>query len=189
MRKFLAALSMLAAFASNALEPQRGYRGFVEWDNSIGGLNYMDNTTGFDVQDTQWFIGVATSHGYQFNRNWYVGGGTMISAATPSGEMMLPLFADVRYDGNIGRLTTFGDMRLGYNCCDGGGIYFSPTVGYRLNIRGKCNLNFGIGMTLRGNTVEQYRVDFIDWETAIVTYAGKKHLTNALLTLRLGIDF
>lgn len=189
MRKVIALILTVMAVAAQGMEPQRGYRGFVDWDNSIGGLNYLDNTTGFDVQDTQWFIGVATSHGYQFSRNWFAGGGVMVSAATPSGAMMLPLFADVRYDGNLGCLTTFGDIRLGYNCCDGGGIYFSPTVGYRIGLKGKTNLNLGIGLTLRGNRVEQYRLEFINPDSAILTYQGKKHLTNAFFSLRLGIDF
>lgn len=195
MKKITIIILMISlAFASYAKEPQRGYRGFIELDNSIGTMDYFDNTDGQTKRDTQWFLGIATSHGYQFNNHIYAGAGLMVSAATPSGDMMLPIFADIRYDYAMNKFTPFADLRAGFNFCDGGGIYLSPTIGYRLNWGRKVNMNIGLGLTLRGKSIRQYCLVAEPIEDSeefdyYVTYLGKKHHADALLSLRFGIDF
>ena len=106
-----------------------------------------------------------------------------------------PLFVQVRTAQKWGQFTPFGDLRVGFNCCDGGGIYLSPTVGYRLNWGRKANLNLGIGLTLRGSTTDNYRMtfteDFLGTGQSVldIEYIGKSHHTKAMFTIRLGIDF
>lgn len=187
-------ISFIVPVLGFGMEPQRGYRGFIDWDNSIGKMNYFDNAEGKNVRDTQWLIGVSTSHGFQFNRNIFLGGGLMFSVATPSADIMLPVFVDFRYDLSLSKFTPFGDVRLGFNLSDGGGVYFSPTIGYRLNFGRKVNMNFGLGFTLRGYSSELYRVDLVAGENGedpyyMATYMGKKHHSNAMFTIRIGFDF
>lgn len=174
----------IIAVAVNAREPQRGYRGFVEWDNNITSYNF------YDGKETCWFTGVSTSHGFQFNPHLFAGAGLMIEKCTKFDTWTLPLFAQVRTDQTWGKFTPFGDLRLGYNCTDGGGIYLSPTIGYRFNFGRKLNLNFGAGMTLRGQTVEKYNIDINESASEVtITYMGKSHQTKGMFTIRVGIDF
>lgn len=188
MQKSILTLSLilLTAVSAFAGPPQRGYRGFAEWDNGITSYPQVD-----DSRKTVWFTGVSTSHGYQLNPNLFVGAGLMVEKSTQFGFWTLPVFTQVRTDQKWGKFTPFGDLRIGYNCCDGGGIYFSPTVGYRFNWGRRMNLNLGIGLTLRGSSIKQYNIEYDpdDNEMAYISYIGKKHQTKAMFTIRVGIDF
>ena len=172
MKKILVLLFIITSVTlGNARPPQKGYRGFVDWDNAFGKMTYFDNTDGKLMRNTQWFIGVSTSHGYQFNPHVFLGGGLMLEGATPSGDLNFPVFADFRYDAAFGKFTPFGDVRLGYNFADGGGIYFSPTVGYRFSWNHKLGLNLGVGLTVRGCD------------------NGDGRQNDCFFTFRLGVDF
>ena len=143
-----------------------------------------------DCKETCWFTGGSTSHGFQFNPHLFVGAGLMIEKCNKFDTWTLPLFAQVRTDQTWGKFTPFGDLRLGYNCTDGGGIYLSPTVGYRFNFGRKLNLNLGVGMTLRGHTVEKYDIYLDEFAGDFsMTYLGKAHQTKGMFTIRVGIDF
>lgn len=190
MRKLLiGAVAGLVAVAAYGREPERGYRGFVEWDNLIGNTSYFSSADGVvKPNETQWFIGVSTSHGYQLNNNLFVGAGLMAAAATPSGDINLPIFAEARYDVAFDKFTPFGDVRLGYNFGDGGGIYFSPTVGYRFNWGRKADVNLGLGLTVRGKTEDIFAINADQWCGTSVEIV-KDHQTNAFFTFRIGIGF
>lgn len=180
MKKIFAfAVAVCLVLAAGAREPQRGYRGFVDWDNSIGPIDYLDRAgvggPGHD-RDTQWFSGLSTSHGYQINNHVFVGAGAMISGAVFT-SAMIPVFAQVRYDYERGKFRPFADLRAGYNLGDGdegGGVYLSPTVGYRCNWGRKANFNIGLGLTLRG--------------ASNVIHDGD-HYVDPLFTLRFGFDW
>lgn len=182
---------LLSAVTAMAREPQSGYRGFIDWSNDFTTYTF------FMIGDNEftWFTGASTSHGYQINRNLYVGAGLMVEHNSKFDIYTIPVFADIRTDQTWGRFTPFGDLRIGYNFSDGGGIYFSPTVGYRFNLNRKMNLNVGIGLTLRGYATDKYNFSLdegaledgyykYDW-----AYLGKAHHIKAMLALRLGIDF
>lgn len=175
------------ALAAGANEPQCGYRGFAEWDNNITSYNYY-----FGGSETVWYTGVSTSHGYQFNPHIFAGAGLMLERSTKYDQWTVPVFAQFRTDLSFGKYTPFGDIRLGYNFTDGGGIYFSPTVGYRFNFGRKLNLNLGVGMTLRGYTLDCYDLKGYDYETGHyveAVYMGKSHQSKAMFNIRVGIDF
>lgn len=208
-------LLFVALFMTTAIlarEPQRGYRGFIDWENTIGALDYCHFSHGYYDQKkltevyehrTRWLSGVSTSHGYQFNSHIYAGIGIMFSHAVSAGDIMLPVFAHFRYDYAKGKFRPFVELRGGYNFREGGGIYFSPSVGYRLNWGRKSNLNFGIGLTLISRPIGQlvYIYDHINFSeasshlhildlshTSLSIYPDKRR-ANALFTLRIGIDF
>lgn len=192
MKKFL--LFVLLAVTAVAMfggEPQRGYRGFLYFDNSICRMTYYhhNDRAGVRNTDTEWFIGASTSHGFQFNRHIFAGAGVMVSTSMPSSFGFVPVFANFRYDGMFGRFAGFGDVRAGYYFGDEGGFYFSPTVGYRMSIGRKLGVNFGVGLTLRNRNDDwrETRVNYETLEQEIILHHSRK--TDALCTLRIGMDF
>lgn len=191
MKKLL--LSLIAVAISTALfasEPERGYRGFVEWDNNITSYKLS-----IDSRKTYWFTGVSTSHGFQFNKNFFLGAGLMFDTSTDDNLKILPAFVQVRTDQTWGRFTPFGDLRIGYNFTDGGGMYISPTIGYRFNWGRKMNLNVGVGMTLRGSEVHQWDItyfpDYLGTGNGAydLEYRGSHHEFKPMFNFRIGIDF
>lgn len=194
MKRVFAAIFAIAiaSLLTYARDPQRGYRGFFDWDNSIGSMPYFDHSTGRDEKDVQWVLGWSTSHGYQINKNIFVGAGILVAYGLPSLDCTFPVFLDFRYDRSFNRFRPFGDIRIGYNLTDGGGVYFAPTVGHRFNWGRKLGLNIGVGLTLRGRTSEIYKFDIArDPSSPLfeIRYLGRKHYTDAFFTFRLGIDF
>lgn len=127
-------------------EPSAGYRGFIEWDNSFGPVDYRHSE---NILDWIIYTGISTSHGYQFNNNLYLGAGLDVSIGNPGS--MVPVFADFRYDRAFGKFTPFGDIRIGYNLAGNRGLYLSPTIGYRFNWGRKAAFNIGLGVTLLGD--------------------------------------
>lgn len=102
---------------------------------------------------------------------------------------MLPLYLNAHTDWKFGKFTPFGDIKLGYNFVDGGGIYFSPSVGYRFNWGRKLGINLGVGLTVKGYKTDVY--EFIVAPDGYTTLhkTGTDKRTQSYLTVRLGIDF
>lgn len=173
-----------------AKEPQRGYRGFTDLDVTTGPASFSGHN---DALDWNYYIGVSTSHGYQFNNHVFLGGGVNISFGHPG--CLIPVFVDFRYDTSLRKLNPFGDIRVGYNIEANGGLYVSPTVGHRFNISKKTNFNLGIGMTFRGHVHDKYKVEstYIGGDpnnlSINMTSDGKTQHIYSLFTIRLGFDF
>lgn len=180
------ALCGTLAILGYARDLERGYRGFVEWDNAVGKTDYLTQYEGVYGKGTLWFIGISTSHGYQFNSHWFLGGGVMISCSCPEGEKFLPAFAEIRYDTQFGKATPFIDFRGGYYY-DGeksGGLYLSPTIGYRFKHSKNLNFNLGVGLTVRGFTKSHYASQgYLTWKTSSET------TDYTFFSARFGIDF
>lgn len=115
----LAAFSILTL---SAKQPEKGYRGFLDWSNSICRQAVWSFSAGKPVKETQLYTGVSTSHGYQFNPNIYVGAGIGLEHNKKWDSNIVPLFLDVRTDQEFGKFTPFADLRLGFNATGGGGI-------------------------------------------------------------------
>jgi len=177
----------LSLFATNAfaLQPQRGYRGFLEWSNHVGDREYF----GLEKKST-FFTGGSTSHGFQFNENLFVGGGLSIEKQTDdySNNWIIPIFAEVRTDQKFGIFTPFADLRLGFSATDGGGLFVSPSIGYRFNWGRKMGINVGIGLTVKGSRSELYESNW-EGDTYYFKYIGYTDHYNAMFNFRIGIDF
>ena len=64
---------IVCSLTSPARQPEKGYRGFVDWDNMLSiDFGFIFGYGG----DSRIISGFTTSHGYQFNNWLYVGGGT-----------------------------------------------------------------------------------------------------------------
>ncbi len=185
MKKLLAILTIAAcALSVQARQPERGYRGFIEWSNSVTSYKFDDrlSLSGF-------YTGGATSHGYQFNPNFYLGAGLAVEHCSRFIDTLVPLFIDVRTDQKFGRFTPYGDLRLGYNATDSGGIYFSPTLGYRFNWGRKVGINLGVGLSVIGYKVYTYDISIDPEGYFVMTGTGSRHKAKAYFSFRLGIDF
>lgn len=184
-------LIMISTAVAFSRQPERGYRGFIEWDNTFGRADYDAESAG--ILDWIFYTGIATSHGYQFNSHVFLGGGLDLSIGHPGS--MVPVFADFRYDAAFRKFTPFGDVRLGYNMASGGGIYLSPAVGYRFNWDHKTALNIGVGCTVLGHTGDKVIKDSYDGGGRLedsyvsITTTGKRHIVNTLFSVRIGIEF
>ena len=91
-RFLLSLLFVVCASLGFARELTRGYRGFVEWDTSYGETDYWsDEKWGYDKENLL-FLGITTSHGYQFNPHFYLGAGLMFESAFHTGDITIPIF-------------------------------------------------------------------------------------------------
>ncbi len=175
-----------------ARQPQRGYRGFVEWSSSLRSENVgywtLDKTLA-SYRENTFYTGISTSHGYQINPMFFVGMGLGMERCGKLDNWIAPVFVQGRADFLFGRFTPFGDLRLGYNIAEGGGLYISPTVGYRFNWGRKTGVNLGVGMSVAGYTAEHYEGSMTGPDSYEIQYVGKEHHTRVYFTFRLGIDF
>ena len=141
-------LSFVMTCTAWAKEPERGYRGFVD-----ANVDLMFDQDIYGDNSATVYYGISTSHGYQFNRHLFLGAGFMFERDSPNRHNWFgyfPIFVQARTDWKIGRLPLYGDLRAGGVILGEYRIFISPTVGYRLNLGKKSNLNFGVGMNLRG---------------------------------------
>ncbi len=123
----------------------RGWRLFAEFAIEKGFDDYSCNVIDFSM-----------SLGWQFNKCFYAGIGIGEEAYIDHWKLgyyasearcvlVLPLFADVRYDFFNKKITPFVDFRIGYAASDDdyntfSGLYLCPSIGARL---WKFNLSVG----------------------------------------------
>ncbi|MDE6310579.1 MAG: hypothetical protein K2L96_02020 [Muribaculaceae bacterium] len=189
MKKIALILCALALSCSAfAQQPAKGYRGFADWSNSFAAYKWA----GDESKTALWFTGIFTSHGYQFTPNLFLGGGVGFEASTKMGLWTVPVFAHLRTDQQWGDFTPFGDLRIGYNVADGGGLYLCPSIGYRFYAGGAFAMNISLGMTLRGSKRELYEVGHVDDNLDTPTVAVRHtdgHKLKAMFNFRIGMDF
>lgn len=186
MKKFVLILFLVPfSLAIYAKQPQRGYRGFVDWSNSIRSYEF----TGVG-RTNDYYTGFSTSHGYQINSLIFTGAGFDLEYFSTGNDFIIAPFLDLRADFKLYKFTPFADVRIGYSCTDGGGVYFSPSIGYRFNWGRKVGVNLGVGLTLKG-----YKRDIIDLEYYPDLgwwggeYKGTERGVETLFSFRIGLDF
>lgn len=193
-------LSILSLTAL-ARQPQRGYRGFVEFGTTGFTERSLEQISANEFRERvayTGYLGLSTSHGYQFNPYLYTGLGFDGTAASPGS--IAALFADVRSDAKFGKFTPFADFRLGYNFTQGGGIYLAPAVGYRFNWGRKVGINLTAGLIVisRTSPIWQYEEHYFhpddDPDSTYLGYAGWSIIGHERqgrihFNFRIGIDF
>lgn len=175
-------VSAIVSLGATARQPQRGYRGFIDWSNDFRSETWVQRSNFL-------YTGISTSHGYQINPLVFVGAGLQYEHCSLSNGNFVTPFIHGRTDLKFGKFTPFGEVRLGYNLTDGGGVYFSPNIGYRFNWGRKVGINLGVGLTLLGYGVDMY--DFITTAGGYTTVykTGTRRYTNAYFSFRVGFDF
>ncbi len=182
---------LLIAICSFGRQPERGYRGFVDWTNRIYDRKSWNQT--------DYIPGISTSHGYQFNPWLFAGAGLDYSLKDIGfsddhyyqlSSYMLSLFADIRTDLQFGKFTPFADLRIGMNASTDGTVYFSPSIGYRFNWGRKVGINVGVGYTLDSYHHEKYIIGTTPEGWQILVATGEHYNYNqSSFTFRIGIDF
>lgn len=173
----------LATVLSYGRQPQKGYRGFLEWSNDIRSENFDG------CHFNSLYTGFSTSHGYQINPTFFVGAGLAMEKCGNLNNWIAPVFVQGRADFDFGGFTPFGDVRLGVNMAEGVGAYFSPTIGYRINWGRKAGVNLGVGLGIAGYKVEYYEGSYIGPGDYEIHYVDTKRRTRSYFSFRIGIDF
>ena len=108
MKKTILLISAIVAtaFLAGARQPQRGYRGFLEWSSSVRSENfgdfYLDGEFGFRRQTT-FYTGLTTSHGYQIDPMFFIGAGLGMERCGSLGNWVAPVFVEGRADFEFGK--------------------------------------------------------------------------------------
>lgn len=173
-------------FGASSRQPQRGYRGFIDCSNSY---RTESSFTGFPRIST-YYAGISTTHGFQFNPTLFVGGGIDFERCWKYDYNVLAVYAEARADMKFVKFSPFGDVRFGFDGADGGGIYFSPSIGYRFNWGRKTGVNLGVGLTLQGFTHDLVEINQSpDGGYWVYDEIGQYHGVRAFFSFRLGFDF
>lgn len=187
MKKVLLFLLFVCGYTTaNAqyLEGHR-YRGIVEEQLYVGNDGVYDGCNSFGG-------GITTSHGYQVNPHFFIGGGIGLcyynfdnieGSDDSEGNLAVPFFANARFNLGSARVTPFIDAKLGYAVGDLQGLYASPSVGVRIGIKGKFAINVATGYTAQQYTHEDY--SYHGWYSW--TNEEKKFTHN--FTLSVGVEW
>ncbi len=186
--------------------PKEGYRGFLEVGAS-GGMREIGASDGIGAREYYYthdgIIFISTTHGYQFNENFFLGGGFILGFGV---EGEFPVYIDGRYDFKFNKITPFADLRIGYNLWKeghAGGFWFSPTIGYRFNWGRKAGFNIGVGFSFKEMDVPvlQTVIGIPDYPLydpdmgdevplkEYLTKVGSKVRFEPYWTVRIGFDF
>lgn len=113
----LLAVCSIAVHAQSSIYRARGYKGNVEFglngDISCGGSG----------------LGLFTTHGMQFNKLFFIGGGIGYE------NEMFPVYADFKsyFVKKEMRANPWGEMKLGFDALNSG-FYISPSLGISIQI-------------------------------------------------------
>ena len=149
----------------------KGYRGFMEMGGAFPITEYGGGIFSFQ-----------TSHGYQFNPYFYLGGGLSIDYHFYPSTVYVPLFANGRFNFIDNPTTPYFDMKIGYSAGKGKGFYLSPGFGVRFALKdARTAIYFGLGYNM------QVGKDYDDCWDCLNTSLSKRKM--GAINMRLGIDF
>lgn len=147
--------------------PARGYRGFVDVNQTFGSLIIEGHGMGGYSQ-----FGLLTSHGYQFSPHFFLGTGFGFlwqegDRQRSEYDFIFSFFKDFRYDILARRATPFVDLRLGGFISDDfdyDGFYSCLSAGVR---RGRINASLGFQFLCNAEGVfglQEYEEGYLDME-------------------------
>ncbi len=155
MKKILIlfACVMGSVFANAQDYITKGYRGFGEL-----GYHYVVTDYGYDC------ISLSTTHGYQFNPYFYLGGGFAIQPHFYAEDNYDDSYSEVAIftDVNVGlpnKIAPFFDFKLGYTAGDYSGLYLAPSIGVRFL---RFNLSVGYELETYSAFTSGYTTYYMD---------------------------
>ena len=92
----------------------KGYKGFVDFA-------YIGDVSDYNASK----IELSTTHGYQFNNYFFVGGGVAFNYYTDADLYAAPIYANFRANFINKKVTPFADVKAGYAVGDIEGAYAS----------------------------------------------------------------
>lgn len=157
-----------------ARQTLRGYKGFVD-------MGYVVDLSDNNANKLE----ISTSHGYQFNNYFYVGGGVAVDYYTDADLISAPIFADFRANFINKKVTPFADIKTGYSFGDVEGVYVTTGVGVRFSLRGKKAINLKL----------EYNYQQYDYNDSYYSYSygGYRYYDDTLslegLGFKVGFEF
>lgn len=132
----------------------RGYKAFVD----IGG--------GYDFSDDAWFsesahhaVDISTSHGFQFNNFFYMGGGFSVVSlfdgkdiredSNRRARFLMPFFVDFRVNMLNKMVAPVFDARVGYSIGHCHGVYTALFLGVRSKLKQRNAVYGGMELTVQ----------------------------------------
>lgn len=158
---FIILIITLCCFGIEAKEPSKGYRGFVDMNTELyitSGFRISSDGSRHEKVDTYLLYGLSTTHGYQFNNHFFLGGGIGLQsgAFTAAKYISGVFFMQTRTDWTFGTVPLYADIRLGGTLfgqdIDNGidKLLIAPAIGYHLDILRRIKFNVRIGLSLHG---------------------------------------
>ena len=143
MKKLFVSIMMLVAVSTFAQEksefPIKGYRGSCF-------VYYVSNADDWESYS------FGTTHGYQINPNWFVGGGLQLNLGSLLYEsddysfVSATGYANVRFDMLHKPISPYLNFKIGLTDGDITGAYIAPEVGVRFR-----HFNLGVGAELQSH--------------------------------------
>ena len=165
------------------------YRGFVDGGYTIGIGDYEFGR--FEIN---------TSHGYQINPFFFVGGGFglhFMSEYKTKGmdipldqresKVDIPVFANLRVNFSKGKITPFVDGKAGTYVTNNGGLYLNISAGCRFAVNEKQAVNVSVGYTTEKLEFETFS-RFISYTNMNYTTSPRKLNTEGI-AIKVGYEF
>lgn len=170
MKKVITILTLCICFIqTNAQDFRpRGYMGFVE------------DLISYDVDNEQYSIGFATTHGYQFNPHIFVGAGVGVDYNYDKEKYYIPVYGDFRWNIISRRATPFIELKSGYGFGDIEGVYESAAIGCDVAITERFGIYAALGYTYQ-NAQSPYKKSYNS------RYSSKKDFSS--VSFKVGIHF
>jgi len=179
--------SSMMMFAQNV---SKGcYRGFVDGGYTIAVGDYDFGR--FEIN---------TSHGYQINPFFFVGGGIglhFMSEYKKSGmeialdqresKVDIPVFANLRGNFSKSKIVPFVDGKAGTYVTNNGGLYIIISAGCRFALNEKQAVNISLGYTTEELEFETFK-SFISSKSMSYTRSPRKLNTEGL-AIKVGFEF
>ena len=142
---FFAFLLLLTPAVVKAQHLERGYRGLVDLEINTGVADFVDDGeySGY---------GISTTHGYQFNPYFFLGGGALVKYnkfEDLDDKTNLALYGDIRVNFINTRVSPYIDSRLGYSVTGLEGFYMAHSVGVHVGLKKSYGLNFSLGYCMQ----------------------------------------
>lgn len=139
MKKILILLLTFMAIHANAQKLERGYAGSVE----MGGLTDFDGT----------FFNLSTTHGFQFDERWFVGGGASLLLNNVQFANFYAAGRCYSTRTKSERWTPYGEVRFGVEFGDiKTQCFFEPSAGVRYTLNNKLALSARLGWYFDGGS-------------------------------------
>lgn len=191
MKKVLFSLAVL--LASQMLSAQNTssgcYRGFIDGGYTIGVGDYDFGR--FEIN---------TSHGYQINPFFFVGGGLGlhfmpeyktkgmdIPLDQRESKVDIPLFANLRANFSKGKITPFIDGKAGTYVTNNGDLYLNLSLGCRFALNEKQAVNVLVGYTTEKLEFETFK-SFVSYKSMNYTTYSRKLNTEGI-SIKVGFEF
>ena len=191
MKKLFVSLTVL--FTSQVMMAQNtsggGYRGFVDGGYTIGIGDYEFGR--FEIN---------TSHGYQINPFFFMGGGLGlhfmpeyktkgmdIPLDQRESKVDIPVFANMRANFSKGKIVPFVDGKAGTYVTNNGGLYLNLSAGCRFAVNEKQAVHVSVGYTTEKLEFESFK-NFISSKNMNYLTSPRKLNTEGI-AIKVGYEF